>query len=293
MVENKEKGYSELMRTLYSHTGNAFIIGVTGPPGTGKSSVIDPLVRAYRQRKENVAVLAIDPSSPITGGAILGDRVRMLDHSLDEHVYIRSMAAKGNAGGLSKSTRNAARVLDAAGFDLIFIETVGIGQADVEVARVADCVLVVLMPELGDEVQAIKAGLMEVGDIFIINKSDLGGSDMILAEIQSALTTKQDGWNQTILKVSAKTSNGINELVDTIEKQRTHTKSDAWSKRITDRLRFELITGVADRVSENIRSQLVKDRQCEKLLLKVQAKEIDPDTATNLILKKYMHNKHA
>ncbi len=209
IVENGGSDYPSLIKELYPSTGRAHIVGVTGPLGTGKSSLVDQLVKRYRGKGSRVAVLAVDPSSPLTGGAILGDRVRMLEHSLDPGVYIRSMASRGDEGGLSCAANDAVKVLDAAGFDVVFVETVGIGQTEVEVVDVADTVIVVLMPELGDEIQAAKTGLVEIGDIFAINKSDLPGADKVLYNLGSALSPKESGWNQVAIKVSVKSSEGL------------------------------------------------------------------------------------
>ncbi len=224
ILENQDSRSTELLRAIYAHTGRAFIIGVTGPPGTGKSTLVDQIVKAYRSRGMKVAVLAIDPTSPLSGGAILGDRIRMLEHALDSQVYIRSMAARGEEGGLARAARNAIRVLDASGNDIVIVETVGIGQAEVEIVKVADIVLVVLMPELGDEIQAHKAGMMEIGDIFVVNKADLPGSDLVLYNLGAVLSTKNDknfGWKQTALKVSGKTGLGLGELMNTLDQFRS------------------------------------------------------------------------
>lgn len=292
LVENREDGYAVLLKELYPSTGKALVVGVTGPPGTGKSSIVDKLVTIYRARGKRVAVLAIDPSSPISGGAILGDRVRMLEHSLDENVYIRSMASRGDPGGLSRAARNATRVLDASGSDIIFVETVGIGQAEVEIVKVADTVMVVLMPELGDEIQAIKAGLMEIGDIFVINKCDLPGADRVIYNLESVLSRK-DGWQQIALKASAKTSQGMEGLVEKLDEHLKLAKGiDYAKKRNKERLTEELMENVAYEVTVDLSKNLPYDKEFHSLLVKLVERKIDPESASNLLLRKYLPKRN-
>ena len=199
--------------------GRAFIVGVTGPPGTGKSSLVDRLIEAYRKKGLKVGVIAVDPTSPITGGALLGDRIRMTRHTEDKGVFIRSMASRGWSGGLSRATTQAIRLMDAAGLDVILLETVGIGQSDIEVVGVAHAVLVVLMPGLGDEIQVSKAGLMEVGDVYAVNKSDLEGADIMVVNLLSMF--RGSPRSPPVLKVSALTGDGIGPLLDAVEKTRS------------------------------------------------------------------------
>jgi LAO/AO transport system kinase len=285
-VENEDPNYRAVMSELYPHTGSAFIVGITGPPGTGKSSLVDLLVKKYREKGKRVAVLAVDPTSPISGGAILGDRVRMLEHSLDPDVYIRSMASRGSEGGLSRVSRNAVRILDSAGFDLIFVETVGIGQTEVDIVRIADVVLVVLMPELGDEIQAAKAGLMEIGDIFAINKSDLPGADKVVYNLGVILSTNDAGWRQMAIKVSAKTSAGLDDLVEALEKYRGMLgESKAFRER--KRLVEELLEKVSEAIARDLSKRLSQDQEFDSLVEKLVKLQIDPDTAASEILSKY------
>ena len=293
IVEIGELDYSSLIRELYPNTGRAHIVGVTGPLGTGKSSLVDQLVKRYREKGSRVAVLAVDPSSPLTGGAILGDRVRMLEHSLDPGVYIRSMASRGDEGGLSRATNDAVIVLDAAGFDLVFVETVGIGQTEVEVVDVADTVIIVLMPELGDEIQAAKAGLVEIGDIFAINKSDLPGADRVLYNLGSALSAKESGWNQVAIKVSVKSSEGLSELIGAIEKHAAFFKEPGKSSFVrTKRLARELSRRIENIVVANLAVSLSNSEEFSSLLEKLVRKEIDPDTAAREIAQKYLPVKN-
>lgn len=214
LAENDQPGASKLLG-LMGAPGRAFIVGVTGPPGTGKSSLVDRLIEAYRRRGLKVGVIAVDPTSPITGGALLGDRIRMTEHAGDKGVFIRSMASRGWSGGLSRAASQAIRLMDAAGFDLILLETVGIGQSDIEVVGVSHAVLVVLMPGLGDDIQVSKAGLMEVGDVYVVNKADLEGSDAMVVNLLSVL--RGTPRSPPVLKVSALTGEGIETLQGAIE----------------------------------------------------------------------------
>ncbi len=292
IVENEEPDYSSLMKEIYMHTGRAHIIGVTGPLGTGKSSLVDQLVKSYRLKEKKVAVLAVDPSSPVSGGAILGDRVRMLDHSLDPNVYIRSMASRGDEGGLSRASKDVVRTLDAAGFDIVFVETVGIGQTEVEIVDVADTIIVVLMPELGDEIQAAKAGLVEIGDIFAVNKCDLPGADKVLYNLGSVLSAKDSGWQQRAIKVSARSSEGMNELVTAIEDHGEFLKkSGSSSAESSMKLQKELTKRISDLVISELTAVLPRDPEFAIMLNRLLKKDIDPDAAAHQLAQKYILGK--
>ena len=215
LVENEREGASKLLRML-KLSGHAFIVGVTGPPGTGKSTLVDRLIELYRKKGLRVGVIAVDPTSPITGGALLGDRIRMGSHAGDMGVYIRSMASRGWSGGLSRATSQVIQLMDAAGFDVILLETVGIGQSDIEVVGVSHAVLVVLMPGLGDDVQVSKAGLMEIGDVYVVNKADMEGSDSMVVNLLGVVRGMKSR-SPPVIKVSALTGEGLEKLEGAIE----------------------------------------------------------------------------
>nr|MBA2341282.1 methylmalonyl Co-A mutase-associated GTPase MeaB [Pyrinomonadaceae bacterium] len=218
IVEDNVETASELMRGIFPHTGNGMVIGITGSPGAGKSSLVDRLAGLYRQREERVGIVAVDPSSPFSGGAILGDRIRMQTLGLDAGVFIRSMATRGQLGGLARATVDAVAVLDAAGYAKVIVETVGVGQDEVEIVKTADVTVVVLVPGMGDDVQAIKAGIMEIGDVFVINKADRDGVLRTEKELEALLSLahRADGWNPPIIKTVATENRGLEELADAI-----------------------------------------------------------------------------
>ncbi len=228
LVENDEPEAARLLRRVAARLGNAFVLGVTGPPGTGKSSLIDRLTEYYRKKGLKVGVVAIDPTSPLTGGAFLGDRVRMVDHTMDKGVFIRSMASRGWEGGLSAAVSDVIQILDAAGMDVVIIETVGIGQSDTDIIRVAHAVAVVLMPGMGDDVQASKAGLMEIGDLYVVNKADLPGADDMVVDLLSMVRDFK-GRNPSVLKTSATKREGIEQMVAVVETIRSRFLSSSSS----------------------------------------------------------------
>jgi GTPase len=249
-IENREPAARDLLSRLFASTGAAYLIGFTGAPGTGKSTLVDRLAAHYREADEPVGVLAVDPTSPYTGGAILGDRIRMQGHENDSGLFIRSMATRGRLGGLSAATADAALLLDAAGKRIVLIETVGVGQDEVDVVRLADCTVVLLVPGLGDDVQSMKAGLMEVADIFVVNKSDHNGADRLEQEISAMLdlAPDQNAWRPPIVHTVASEGRGVEELTSAIARFRAHTganpardakKIEHWKRRLVAMLESE------------------------------------------------------
>jgi LAO/AO transport system kinase len=247
-VENRSPGWSELLKALFPHSGHARILGLTGPPGAGKSTLVDHLARHYRKQNQTVGIIAVDPTSPYTGGAILGDRIRMQEHFSDPAIYIRSMATRGSLGGLARTTADVATVLDAAGRDLIMIETVGVGQDEVDIVRLADITIVILVPGMGDDVQTIKAGIMEIADIFVINKSDREGAERVEREIRAlqSLAVRGDKWTPPIVKTVASQGVGVGDLAEAIRDYEAYLqkenlilqkKAQNWQDRLVEMLR--------------------------------------------------------
>ena len=253
LVENDGAGAAGLLKAIGPGLGNAFVLGVTGPPGTGKSSLVDRLTESYRKRGLKVGIVAIDPTSPLTGGALLGDRIRMVEHTLDQGVFIRSMASRGWAGGLSGAVADVIQLLDAARMDVIMVETVGIGQSDTDVVRVAHAVMVVLMPGLGDDVQASKAGLMEIGDVYVVNKADLSGADGTVVDLL-AMARDLKGRSPSVLKVSAAKKEGIEQVVAVLE--RIRTRFLAPGAKGGDEIRLRSIKGM---ITELARRRVIVD----------------------------------
>jgi LAO/AO transport system kinase len=260
-VENRTPGWSDLLKALFPHSGHARILGLTGPPGAGKSTLVDQLARHYRKENRKVGIIAVDPTSPYTGGAILGDRIRMQEHFSDSGIYIRSMATRGSLGGLARATADVATVLDAAGRDLIMIETVGVGQDEIDIVRLADVTVVILVPGMGDDVQTIKAGIMEIADIFVINKSDRDGADRVEREIRAlqSLAVRSDHWTPPIVKTVASEGAGIPELGAAIRDYETYLqkenlilqkKAQNWQDRLVEMLRDALLEKAREQLGD-------------------------------------------
>ncbi len=250
-IENREAGAEALLRELFPHTGRALLVGVTGAPGTGKSSLVNRLAGHYRSAGKSVGILAVDPTSPFTGGALLGDRIRMQQHATDDGIYIRSMATRGYLGGLARATADATLVLDAAGKDIILIETVGVGQDEVDIVRLADATLLLLVAGLGDDVQNFKAGVMEIADVFVINKADRGDTDRLEAELKTmlSLSQRQDGWKPSVVKTVATEGTGVPELAAALESfikqlDREGKRVERWQQRLLDLIRQQALERV-------------------------------------------------
>jgi LAO/AO transport system kinase len=290
-VENGDPRGAEVIRGVYASTGRAYIVGLTGSPGAGKSTLVSRLAALLAARGQKVGILAVDPSSPFSGGAILGDRVRMFDVALTRDVYIRSMGTRGALGGLNRATRMAARILDAAGFDWIFVETVGAGQAEVDVHDVAYTTAVVMAPGMGDDIQAMKAGIMEIGDLFIINKADRDGADRTATQVESVLhLSMMTGWNPPVLKVSAELNTGIDSVVDTIERHRAYLvasgKLDALKIRMA---KLDVLEILKARLADTMKQQLDQPAvQAE--LEKVASKQSDPYSLADIIFEQSWRN---
>jgi len=290
LVEDASPLLREVMAGLAPHTGHAQIVGITGSPGVGKSTSTNALVSALRKTGKRVGVLAVDPSSPFSGGALLGDRVRMQDHALDKEVYIRSMASRGHLGGLSWSTPQALRVLDAAGCDVVLIETVGVGQSEVEIASLADTTLVLLAPGMGDGIQAAKAGILEIGDVYVVNKADRDGADQVRRDLRNMLALAErdeEAWKQPIVQTVAQTGQGIDEVVGQIDAHRSWMEtSGELTRRRVRRARDEIeaiaVTALRERWGDvHARTEL------DDLAEKVASGDSDPYTAADVLLETY------
>ena len=262
-IENEYEEATDIMRQLYPHTGHAYVLGITGPPGAGKSTMTEKVAKAYRDQGKTVGIIAVDPTSPFTGGAILGDRIRMNSLTLDEGVFIRSMGTRGSLGGLSHKTADAVKALDAFGKDIIIVETVGVGQSEVDIAKAADTTVVVLIPGMGDDIQAIKAGILEIGDLFTVNKSDLDGADKLVKEINMMLDldSLMTDWRPPISKVVASRGEGIDLLLADVEKHRSYIESNGeLNRRRTKRAKDELLdilsAGIERRIKEHTEGRM-------------------------------------
>ncbi len=288
MVENRAPGWSELLKALFPHTGKARILGLTGAPGSGKSTLVDQLAKHYRKQNQTVGIIAVDPTSPYTGGAILGDRIRMQDHYSDPGIYIRSMATRGSLGGLARTTADVATVLDASGRDRVLIETVGVGQDEVEIVRLADVTVVILVPGMGDDVQTIKAGIMEIADIFVINKSDREGAERVEREIRAlqSLDMRKDGWTPPVVKTVASEGQGTAELAAAIADYEAYLQKENLAlKKNVENWQGRLIEMLRDAMLEEARSRM-DGGSLERYAAEVAEHKRDPYTLVEEIVRK-------
>lgn len=287
LVEDETAGGRALLRRLYPRTGRAYVVGITGPPGAGKSTLVDQLTSEIRRIGQTVGVIAVDPTSPYTGGAVLGDRVRMIAQSADPGVFIRSMATRGHLGGLSRATADAALVLDAAGKEIVIIETVGVGQDEVDIVRAADISIVIFVPGTGDEVQALKAGIMEIADVFVVNKADHDGADRLVQALAGTLTLQTvapEAWRPPVVKTVATSGVGIQELWSAILRFREHSADTSVARRRARQeyqLRELLAHGMLRRVTQS-----VPEEEFERIVDAVAAREVDPYSAAEDLLRR-------
>ncbi|MFW9832976.1 MAG: methylmalonyl Co-A mutase-associated GTPase MeaB [Candidatus Thorarchaeota archaeon] len=294
LIEDEDADASEALSQLYKHTGKAHIIGVTGPPGSGKSSLVTKLTAEFRKRENTIGIVCVDPSSPFTGGALLGDRIRMQEHSLDKEVYVRSMGTRGHLGGLARATSGAVRAIDAFGKDIIFVETVGAGQAEVEVIDIAQTVIVTDVPGSGDDIQAIKAGIMEIADIFVVNKMDLDGADKKVTEINAMLDIdpREKPWRPPVLLTNSRTGDGIPALADKIlEHLQFLKKSGLLEKKGLKRSRDELQELMRYKLTRELYQKLEGQPEYEAAIKKIASRKEDPYSVAERLIAEFLFSE--
>jgi len=288
MIENNRADAAAIIKAIFPHTGKAYLIGVTGSPGAGKSTTIAEMIGAFRKKKQTVGVIAVDASSPFSGGAVLGDRIRMQKYESDgQGVFVRSMATRGNLGGLSRATRDASYVMDAMGRDVIIVETVGVGQVELDIAKIAYTTVVVLAPGMGDSIQAMKAGIMEIGDIFVVNKADKEGADDTVSDVTRMLryTADKKTWRPKVYKTVAIKGEGVAELLEGLERHRKYLEeTNLIQKKIYDRK--QLLDLIKERVEKRMLNDGMGEEHFDKYVDKIVSREIDPYTVSDIILEK-------
>lgn len=285
-IENRSPGYRELVAALHEHTGNAEVIGITGSPGAGKSTLVDKLAKTYRDEGLTVGVIAVDPSSPYTGGAVLGDRIRMASTTGDMDTFVRSMSARGQLGGLSTATGDAIKAFDAFGIDRVIVETVGAGQNEVDIVRTADTVAVLVQPESGDDIQMLKAGILEIGDVFVVNKADMAGADRTVKQLSEMLEGhERGGWDPEIVETVATSGEGIDELIERFSAHRTYLESSGGlEEKARTRSAEEVRTLLREDAGRLLEGEIERRGGIEELVDRIVARETDPYTVADEII---------
>lgn len=288
IIENDEPIKNQLFAELFPHTGKAYLIGLTGSPGAGKSSLVDCLTSVIRKEGKKVGIIAVDPSSPFSGGALLGDRIRMQEHAADPGVFIRSMGTRGSLGGLAQTTKEAVRVLDAFGCDVVIVETVGVGQSELDIMNAVDSTVVVLNPGAGDHIQTIKAGIMEIADIFAVNKADLSGADKVVSEVEGMLDFGSHAdWRPPVVKCTTLTNTGITSLWEKINEHRIFLEnSGLLQKKREERLKLEVIEHVEAKLRQRIRQRVLESQQMTEILGQIGQGRLTPDGAADQIISR-------